>query len=93
MLGVLVKSFLAAIGVEIINLALVFAGPARLFGLSRRHWQTARRVLGHLGFDRDLDPAASALGFLVKVTIRIFVKLLIAVIAIKIISFSLINAG
>jgi hypothetical protein len=92
-LGVFVKPLLAAIGVKVIELSLVFAGSARLFGRSRRNWQAAHRVYHRFGHLRRLGTAAPSLGFLVQVTLRVFVKLLIAAIAAKIISFPFINAG
>ena len=93
MLGVFVKPLLASVGVEVIELSLIFTGSARLFGRSRRNWQTAHRVLHRFGHDRRLGTTATTLGFLVKVTLRIFVKLLITAIAAKIISLPFINAG
>ena len=93
MFGVFVKPLLASVGVEVIELSLIFTGSARLFGRSRRHRQAAHRVLRRFGHNRRLGTPALTLGFLVKKTLRIFVKLLIAVIAAKIISFPIIIAG
>src|SRR3989339_1622328 len=93
MLGVFVKPLLASVGVEVIELSLIFTGSARLFGRSRSHRQAAHRVWGGFGHGRRLGTAAPALGCLVEVRRRILVKLLVAVIAAKIICFPFVVAG
>ncbi len=97
MLGVFVKPFFAAISVKIIDLSLVFAGPARLFGRSRCNWQAARRVYCHAGREVSLVGTGSALNRpcrrFGKETLRIFVELLIAGERAEVIGFPFIVAG
>jgi hypothetical protein len=92
-LGIFVKPLLASVGVKVIELSLVFAGSASLFGRSCSNGQAAHRVFHRFGHDRRRGTAAPPLGFPVEVTLRIFVKLPIAAIAAKIIGFPLIIAG